>query len=358
MLKQGEEQQLAQDLISAANLPNYGRDFDVKMIDSETLNPFILYVNAGGHQWRTIVTLESYPSTRPPIIEITKVNSSEPIKVNLQLKTASIAQPPQSIVWRVSDIVIGVIELMQREVSNRNQSGLQNQAPIPSETTKIQGRSSIVQTFRDFVTNRGDSRGRQNDYPQHAGGQSQRSSFSSDRNNLNATGARYAFEPQVVSRVVIRDNVFSEIEKAYRLHKPNEICFLCSGLLMNEGIALCETFYGGVMDKNSSVYCSLTEEFIAEVIYDLRPPDHNLIVWGHIHPISSPSGMDSSSFEEIARWEHWYNSENASHLQSIAMLIDSHDFIISFFDVHSHKKIPHQRLSSPQGRNYVGHGRR
>ena len=149
--------------------------------------------------------------------------------------------------------------------------------------------------------------------------------------------------PTAISEIVMAKGLRTQILRDYKQYRPNEYAFLCSGTI-EDGVGTVTNYYAGEMAVSTLVYCELTPEFIERTIYDEMPREHNLLVWSHVHPIEGPSGTDVESFRELAKWDAELAQAGGLHKRSIALLVSSLTKRLSFYDVHSLRKISHSEV--------------
>jgi len=147
------------------------------------------------------------------------------------------------------------------------------------------------------------------------------------------------FLSRPISHIDLPSALYQQIKTDYKQHAPNEYAYLLSGTIDEEGNAQVLAYYAGEMAVSNPVYCELTDEFVEKAVYDLMPKEHNLIVWGHVHPIEGASGTDVASFAELAEWDR--NIATVGHInkRSVALLVSSLSFSTRFYDVHSEELI-------------------
>ncbi len=147
-----------------------------------------------------------------------------------------------------------------------------------------------------------------------------------------------------VIQVFLLEPLVERILGDFSRYAPDEYAFLCSGVVTPEGTALVTGYYPGDMLISTPVYCELTEAFIRQTLYRDIPEEHNLVVWGHVHPASGPSHTDAVSFDHLASCDREIAEQGVIAVRSIAMLINTYTQRISFYDVHTHEQIAHVLL--------------
>jgi hypothetical protein len=150
-----------------------------------------------------------------------------------------------------------------------------------------------------------------------------------------------------VIQITLPRTILRSILHNFSQYAPNEYAFLCSGVLTSDGAASIQSYYIGEMQISTPVYCELKEEFTRRILYEEVPRSHNLIVWGHVHPISGPSHTDAESFDYLAACDREIAEQGIIAIHSVAMLVDAHDHRVSFYDTHTHKRISYMLL--PEG---------
>jgi hypothetical protein len=146
-------------------------------------------------------------------------------------------------------------------------------------------------------------------------------------------------------QVIVPEVLLTEILNDYRDYtrerrSPDEYAFICSGTLSLDGMVGVSRYYRGEMAVSTPVYCELTTACKQRILYHEVPLEHEVVVFGHIHPISGPSETDKRAFDTTAAWD--YEVAMYGHLQkySLAMLICSFTFEVSFYDTHTHERLP------------------
>lgn len=147
------------------------------------------------------------------------------------------------------------------------------------------------------------------------------------------------FLSQSIERIEMKPRMLTMILDDFSRHAPNEYAFLLSGKLENE-IATITAYFPGEMAISTPFYCELTPEFIERTVYDELPKHHDILVWGHVHPIEGPSGTDSESFDDLADWDRQIAQLNTIKVRSLALLVSSFTKTPSFYDVHSGEQVP------------------
>ncbi len=144
-----------------------------------------------------------------------------------------------------------------------------------------------------------------------------------------------------ITEVRFSDTIYNQILIDYTQYAPNEYAFICSGTHDKDGSIAITHYYPGEMRVSTPVYCELTAEFINQTVYDDIPHDHTIIVWGHVHPIESPSRTDTDSFDDLAAWDQETATIGAIKKRSIALLVSSVSRKATFHNVNTHDLIPH-----------------
>lgn len=148
---------------------------------------------------------------------------------------------------------------------------------------------------------------------------------------------------QVKMPQAIYEKILADYFDAYH---PNEYAYVCSGVMV-DGVVEIESYYAGEMLHSTAVYSENTEDFNERIVYEEIPHDHNIIIWGHVHPIEQPSWTDITSFVHLAEWDRAAAEQGVKDTRSVALLISSNTRIPSFFDVHAMAQIPHLIEPSP-----------
>lgn len=150
-----------------------------------------------------------------------------------------------------------------------------------------------------------------------------------------------------ITEIRFDDAIYNQILIDFMQYAPNEYAFMCSGQ-MTDGTVEVDAYYPGEMAISTPVYCELTAEFIDKTVYDDIPSEHDIIVWGHVHPIESPSGTDAESFEDLAAWDKEIAHLGMIKKRSVALLVSSFSRAATFYDVHTDHLIPHVLTGQPE----------
>jgi hypothetical protein len=108
------------------------------------------------------------------------------------------------------------------------------------------------------------------------------------------------------------------------------------------------------MEISTPVSCRLTSAFIADALYQQIPHSHQLVVWGHIHPLEGPSATDTAAFRHLAQWEQETADVRGLAKKSLALLINGCTDHLLFYDVQSTRLIAHALIVPGGGASYGG----
>ncbi len=145
--------------------------------------------------------------------------------------------------------------------------------------------------------------------------------------------------PGVITKLFLSETLLATILRDGSRHKPNEYAFICSGILAPEGVATVFDYYAGEMEISTPSFCKLTKASIIHTLYEAMPRSHNLVVWGHTHPVEGPSCTDMQAFDEVAAWDEEIAQHGVLMKHSIAMLINARSQSLRFYDTHTKQEI-------------------
>jgi hypothetical protein len=166
-----------------------------------------------------------------------------------------------------------------------------------------------------------------------------------------ATPQEVESKPGEIRRVILPDTLVKFMKQDFERRAPEEFAFLASGVITPEGVGIISSYYGGELDETSPVHCTLKESFISRVLYDDLPKTHNLIVWGHFHPISGPSGTDSRSLNQLNLFFSKFDKR-----KPVGLLFDTTNMVVTCYSGLG-ASIPNELLEFKQIRPTAAVGR-
>lgn len=342
-----QQKHLAQDLLKLKSDEGFGSDFELKLIDKDTINPFWLYIRCGDRTYQAKVTFEGYPSEVFPGVMFKggwfpgtyedDLGSTISAEGKFYFSSEQVSGP-----FRLSQVVEIVLHFF-RFVEAKEKCLDVSVAGVDEKVGHV-FLPVLLNAGKGFLrligAGWGKSRARvcrlylesniRHDTHEVESGIPTREGM--------VKSAPWDIE---LSRIVIFEEIMRQIQKDAYFNAPNEICFLASGVLTPEGNVVVCQYYGGEMDENSQCSCSLDKKFTEKIIYEAIPEDHKVIIWGHVHPIEGPSSLDCASLRELGEWDDLLRGEGPISKRSLVMLINAWTFSVMFYDVKTERKLPH-----------------
>ncbi len=334
---------LLEDLLDISNSSNFGSKFEVLLAEPERFEKLVFRISSSIMKQgvKIIVVMQEYPASKFELLP-----TNDPICIELiQLANDDLRNKKRKI--RLLDILnslteaIKKIELKREDISGESDIQVSRKASF-NLFSKIFPQKQNTNNLDKVQNDEGKSINKTiNPETMHEVKDDNKTvTVSTDLSKLaNRVNSKDLFST-IIKKVIWPRSIYKSILGDYSKYRPNEFAFICSGYFLNNGIVRIISYYSGKMRISNPGYCELTDKFIETTIYSDIPREDDLIVWGHVHPIDGPSGIDSNSFKEISKWD--LEVFKSGHLlkRSIALLINSNNERALFFDLHSSRQIP------------------
>ncbi len=383
---EAQERALLQDILAISKKQGFGETFEVALVKQGRYNQLSIMMPSGSDQVvKVIVTFHTYPATDVPDLEphgdevsgrvvalvrerlamrtqrllsladiVTLiqdvVRELDPMKVQSATITPDMVMPPGLPVSLPAALVDALVPQLVTALVPATVKALvpvlvHSLVPtLPSTFESLTGGGSVGETMDARTQNGGHTN--MNWWKRLM----KRKSTSKPVVAPPVSDVREAYILEAIAESILRD---------FAKSAPNEYAFICSGVLTTEGTAFVTEYYSGVgnMKVRTPVYCELQETFIEATVYDHMPHSHNLVVWGHVHPIEGPSATDEASFHETAAWDRVVAGQGMPAKRSLIMLVNAHTYNMSLYDPHTMSRVKHIVIAAREKDTAHGKGK-